>query len=265
MAFDAVGEVRRRVGDLEGAEAAFARAHELGYQPQPGLALVQLARGRIESAAAAIRLALATAPRGGFSLARLLAAQVEVALAAGDLAAAAESVEELQMLADRLRTPAVHALAAGAAGALRLAEGDAATAVSSLRAAVSAWQSLGAPYEVALVRELLATAVRLAGDDQGAQLELEVAHAVFERLGAARDASRTGRLLRSETSPGGLTAREVEVLRLVARGSTNREIASALTISQHTVARHLNNIFAKLDVSSRVAATAYAFTHGLVE
>jgi DNA-binding NarL/FixJ family response regulator len=266
MAFDAFGEVRRRMGDLEGAEVAFARAHELGHQPQPGLALVQLARGRIESAAAAIRLALASGAGEGFSRARLLSAQAQVALAAGDLRAATESVTELEALAGRLGTTAVQALAAGSTGALRLAEGDSDAAVPSLRAAVRAWQGLNAPYEAALARELLSTAVRLAGDEQGAQLELEVAHAVFERLGATSDMSRTARRLRGDTSfPAGLTTREVQVLRLVARGSTNREIAAQLTISEHTVARHLNNIFAKLDVSSRAAATAYAFTHGIVE
>jgi DNA-binding NarL/FixJ family response regulator len=266
MAFNAAGEVRRRMGDLAGAEDAFARAHELGYEPQPGLALVQLARGRTEAAAAALRLALATGARAGFPRARLLAAQVEVALAADDLEAAAAAVGELESLAERLDTLAVEAAAAGAAGAVRLALGDAAEAVLSLRRAVTTWQSLGAPYEVALARVLLAKAARLAGDEQGAQLELEVAHSVFQRLGASADARRTERLLGGATAvPGGLTAREVEVLRHVARGKTNREIAAELVISEHTVARHLNNIFAKLDVATRAAATAYAFTHNLAD
>jgi DNA-binding CsgD family transcriptional regulator len=266
MAFVAAGEVRRRMGDLRGAEAAFGRAHELGYDPQPGLALVLHARGRNEAAAAALRFALAGGLRTGFPRARLLTAQVEVALAVGDREAAAEAARELAALAESLDTPAVQAIAAGAAGAVRLAVGDAAGAVPSLRRAVMTWQTLGAPYEAALARVLLADAAREVGDDLGARLELDVAHAVFERLGASADAKRTERLLGAATADRrGLTPRELDVLRLVARGKTNREIAEALVISDHTVARHLNNIFAKLDVATRAAATAYAFTHDLAE
>jgi ATP/maltotriose-dependent transcriptional regulator MalT len=266
MAFDALGEIRRRLGDLDGAAVAFARAHELGHEPQPGLALLQLARGRTESAAAALRLALASTPRTGLSRARLLAAQVDVALAESDLETAAAAVEELESLAERMDAAAVHATAAVAGGALRLAQEDTASAASRLRQAASGWQRLGAPYEAARSRELLAAAVRRAGDAEGARLELEVAHAVFQRLGAGVDARRTARLLDATVAaPGGLTTREIEVLQLVARGKTNKEIAAELVISDHTVARHLNNIFAKLDVSTRAAATAYAFTHGLTD
>ena len=139
-------------------------------------------------------------------------------------------------------------------------------AVSSLRRAVTTWEGLGAPYEAALTRELLATAASRAGDTSGARLELEVAHAVFARLGAMADVRRTERLLSGATAGRGhLTARELDVLRLIARGKTNKEVAAELVISDHTVARHLNNIFAKLDVSTRAAATAYAFTHNLAE
>jgi ATP/maltotriose-dependent transcriptional regulator MalT len=265
MAFNTFGEVRRRIGDLDGAEDAFARAHELGYNPQPGLAQVQLARGRTQAAAAALRLALASDARAGFPRAQLLAAQVEVALAAGDLDEATAAVAELQSLAERLDAPAVEAIAARAAGAVRLAEGDAAGSVSSLRRALAIWQSLEAPYEAASTRLLLGTAARRLGDEYGARLELDVAHSAFQRLGAQADAKEAALLIGEIPSPGGLTAREVEVLRLVARGKTNREIAAELVISDHTVGRHLNNIFAKLDVGTRAAATAYAFTHGLME
>jgi DNA-binding CsgD family transcriptional regulator len=265
MAFYAAGEVRRRMGDLDGAEAAFARAHELGYAPQPGLALVQQARGRTEAAAAALRLALSSGSRTGFPRAQLLAAHVDVALAGGDLQVARVAAGELEALAESLDTPAVRATAAAAAGAVRLAEGDAAGSVSSLRFAVTTWQTIGAPYEVALARVLLAKATRAVGDEQGARLELEVAHSVFHRLGASGDVRRTEQMLGATEADRGLTARELEVLRLVARGMTNREIAAELVISEHTVARHLNNIFAKLDVATRAAATAYAFTHGVAE
>jgi ATP/maltotriose-dependent transcriptional regulator MalT len=266
MAFDATGEVLRRRGDLPGAEVAFARAHELGYEPQPGRALLELARGQTGAAAAGLRLALASGVAASFRRARLLAALVEVSIAIGELERAAAAVAELEALAERLQTAAVHATAAGAIGALRLAEGDAEGAVSSLRRAVTTWQGLGAPYEAALTRELLATAANRVGDTSGAQLELEVAHAVFTRLGATADVRRTERLLNGAmVGRDRLTARELDVLRLVARGKTNKEVAAELVISDHTVARHLNNIFAKLDVSTRAAATAYAFTHNLAE
>lgn len=266
MAFDAAGEVLRLKGDLPGAEVAFARAHELGHEPQPGRALLQLARGQTEAAAAALRFALASGAPASFRRARLLAAHVEASIATGDLEGAAAAVAELESLAERLQTAAVHATAAGAIGALRLAEGDAEGAASSLRRALITWQGLGAPYEAALTRELLATAASRAGDTSGARLELEVAHAVFARLGAMADVRRMERSLNGATAGrGDLTARELDVLRLIARGKTNKEVAAELVISAHTVARHLNNIFAKLDVSTRAAATAYAFTHDLAE
>jgi DNA-binding CsgD family transcriptional regulator len=266
MAFNAAGEVRRRMGDLRGAEAAFARAHELGYEPQPGLALVQHARGQHEAACAALRLALADRSRAGFPRAQLLAAQVDIALAAGDRGAASSAAKELSALAERVDTPALQAAAAKATGAVRLAEGDAAGSVTRLRRAVTTWQNIGAPYEAALARLLVAEAAREVGDEEGARLELEVASSVFRRLGASADEARAKQLLgATKVDQGGLTAREVEVLRLVAKGKTNKEVAAELVISDHTVARHLNNIFAKLAVTTRAAATAYAYTHDLVE
>jgi DNA-binding CsgD family transcriptional regulator len=266
MAFNATGELRRRVGDLSAAEVAFARAHELGYDPQPGLALVQHARGQAKAAAAALQLALSDGSRTGFPRAQLLAAQVDVAFAAGDGEAASTAAAELEALSERIDTPALRAAAARATGAVRLMEGDTAGAVSSLRRAVTTWQNLGAPYEAALARVLIAEAARKVGDEQGARLELEVARSVFQRLGAKADEEATQQLLAGRKSdPRGLTAREVDVLRLVAQGKTNKEVASELVISDHTVARHLNHIFAKLDVTTRAAATAYAYTHRLAE
>jgi DNA-binding CsgD family transcriptional regulator len=266
MAFNAAGEVRRRMGDLRGAEAAFARAHELGYDPQPGLALVQQARGQTEAAAAALRLAVADGSRAGLPRAQLLAAQVDVALAAGDPEAASSAAAELETLAERVDAPALRAAAARAAGAIRLAEGDAAGSVPSLRSAVTTWQNLGAPYEAAMARVLIAEAARKAGDEEGARLELGVACSVFRRLGASADEKRARRLLdATKLDHGGLTPRELEVLRLVAQGNTNKEIAAELVISEHTAARHLNNIFAKLRVTTRAAATAFAYTHDLVD
>jgi DNA-binding CsgD family transcriptional regulator len=263
-AFYETGEVRRRVGDLAGAEEAFARAHELGLSPQPGLALLRLDQGKPDAAMQALRAAVADEPPGRPRRARLLAAQVEAAVAGGDLDAAGRASRELDEIAGRLGTPALAAAAATAGGALQLAEGDLPEALERLRAACATWQELRLPYETAQARMLYGTALRRAGSEEDALLELRAALAGFERLGAAGDAARAAVLLGGRDGlPGGLTAREAEVLRLVAAGRTNREVAAALVISEHTVARHVQNIFAKLGVSSRSAATAFAFEHGL--
>jgi DNA-binding CsgD family transcriptional regulator len=263
-AFYETGEIRRRVGNLAGAEEAFARAHELGLQPQPGLALLRLAQGRPDAARQALAAALADEPAARPRRARLLAAQVEAALAAGDPDTAGQASRELDELAARLGTPAVAAAAAVAAGTLRLAAGDLPGALERLRAACATWQELRLPYETAQARLRYGTALRRAGAEEDALLELRAALAAFQRLGAAGDAARAAALLGARDGlPRGLTGREAEVLRLVAAGRTNREVAAALVISEHTVARHVQNIFAKLDVSSRSAATAFAFEHGL--
>ncbi|MBT2384665.1 LuxR family transcriptional regulator [Streptomyces sp. ISL-11] len=272
--FCLVGDIQRRRGDLAAAEASYERAHELGHDPQPGLALLRLAQGRATSAAAALRLALDGDDTGGpgrLGHSRLLAAQVEVSLALGQPAEARAAAEELESAAREWQrrcgagTTVLHATAARAGGAVALAEQDVTHARPLLRRALSLWQKLGVPYEAAQVRMTLAAANRAAGDDEGARLELQAAYGAFERLGAEPDARRAAALLGAVRGrlPGRLTEREVEVLRLVAAGRTNRAIAAELVISEHTVARHLNNIYAKLDVSSRAAATAYAYTHGL--
>ena len=258
-----VGEVRRRVGDVEGAETAFTRAQELGIDPMPGLALLRLAQGKIEAARTALRFALAAEaqrPRR----ARLLAAQAEVALAAEDLDEARSAAEELETVALEAGTLASEAAAATAIGALHLAEGDVPGALDRLRSASASWHELKLPYEAAKARVLCAKALRIGGDADGARLELRAALDGFERLGAIPDAADAARLLGSPGAiPGGLTPREVEVLHLVAAGKTNRDIAVELVISEHTVARHLQNMYAKIDVSSRSGATAFAFEHGL--
>ena len=263
-AFYETGEIRRRIGNLAGAEEAFARAHELGLPSQPGLALLRLAQREPDAALQALRAAVADERAGWPRRARLLAALVEVALAAGDLDTARQASRELDEIADRLDTPALDAAAATAGGALRLAEGDLPGALERLRAACATWQELRLPYETAQARMLYGTALRRAGSGEDAVLELRAALAAFERLGAVGDAGKAAVLLGGrEELPRGLTAREAEVLRQVAAGKTNREVAVMLVISEHTVARHLQNIFAKLDVSSRSAATAFAFEHGL--
>lgn len=274
-AFYLTGGIQRRRGDLAAAEASYERAHELGRDPQPGLALLRLAQGKADSSAAALRIALAAddGDQGPDRLGRcrLLAAQVEISLALGQLDQARTAADELESTArewqrrrESERT-VLHATAAGAGGAVAFADRDLDRALSLLRRALALWLELGVPYEAAQVRMTLAAADRAAGDEEGARLELQAAQAVFERLGARPDERRAVALLGDvqHRLPGELTEREVQVLRLVAAGRTNRSIASELVISEHTVARHLNNIFAKLEVSSRAAATAYAFTHGL--
>jgi len=199
-----------------------------------------------------------------FRRVRLLSALVEIALAAGDVAGARAASDELWLIADEIGTPALKATAATARGAVRLTEGASQEALEDLRRASSAWSELKLPYEAARTRVLFGIAVRNVGDAEGARLELRAARAVFERLGARPDAQRAATLIdERDDLPGGLTTREIEVLRLVGTGMTNRDIAATLVISQHTVARHLQNIYAKLGVPTRAAATAFAFEHGL--
>lgn len=267
-----VGQIQRRRGELTAAEQAYDRTHGLGRDPQPGLALLRLAQGKADAAATALRLAVSGAAEAdGLERCRLLAAQVEISLALGRTTEARVAAEELRSLAlDWQRrcgseTTLLHASAASACGAVAFAARDLDRALPELRRALTLWLELRVPYEVAGVRMTLAAADRVAGDDEGARMELRAAEQTFRQLGAVPDARRAAALLAEvrRRRPGGLTEREIQVLRLIAAGRTNRAIAAELVISEHTVARHLNNIFAKLDVSSRAAATAYAFQHGL--
>jgi len=260
-----VGEVLRRRGDLFGAEQAFVRAQQLGWDPQPGMALLRLAQGRVDAAAAALRSALASPMVDRFARARLLAAQVEVAIAAGALDQARHAARELAAIADGLTSAVVQATASMAQGALQLAEGDPAAALDDLRRGLHGWRALGLPYEDAKARLLIGTTQRMLGDEEGGRIEIDAARAGFERLGATADTRHAAALLHQRrTSPRVLTDREVQVLRLVAAGKHNRDIAGALHLSEHTVARHMQNILAKLGVSSRAAATSSALKQGLL-
>ncbi len=259
------GEIQRLQGEFAPAEEAYRAASRLGYEPQPGLALLRLAQGNGAAAAAAIgRVADETdAP---LERAGLLPARVEIMLAVGDLEEARVASVELDAISETHASDLLRALAAQAGGAVMLAEEDARGALGSLRRALSAWQDIEAPYEAARTRVLLGMACRRLGDDDAAALELEAARAVFEELGAGPDLTRVDSLVTSAPSQSthGLSPRELEVLRHVAGGKTNKEIAAEFVLSERTVERHVSNIFAKLGVSTRAAATAFAYEHQLL-
>jgi DNA-binding CsgD family transcriptional regulator len=257
-----VGEIRRMRGDAAAAEHAYRSAQELGRDPQPGLALLRLAQGRADVAAASLRSAL-LAETNRFLRAGLLAAQVEVALALRDLDPADQACAELDDIAAQFTSSGLRMAAARARGDLLLARQRPADALPILRDACRTWSEVDAPYECARVRVLLARAYQTLGDGDSAARELDIAVAVFQRLGAAPDAGAIARLGAGRTLPGGLTAREAEVLAHVAAGHTNKAIARALGLSEKTVARHLANIYGKLGVRTRTAAAAFAFEHSL--
>jgi DNA-binding CsgD family transcriptional regulator len=254
------GEVHRLRGELAAAEEAYREASGYGREPYPGLALLRLEQGRVEAALAAIRreLGVVAAPA---DRARLLPACAEILLAAGDVEGARAACEELAAIAAGYEGGVLSSIVAQTEGAVALAAGDPAGALASLRRARRVWDDVQAPYEAARVRALMGAACRALGDDDAAALELDAARRTFAQLGAARDLAR---LDGADGAAHGLTARELEVLRLVADGRTNKAIAAELVLSERTVDRHVSNIFVKLGVSSRAAATAYAYEHRLV-
>jgi DNA-binding CsgD family transcriptional regulator len=258
-------ELHRLRGEFAQAEKTYREASRWGREPQPGLAQLRLAQGRVEAADTAIRRVVDGA-RDRAERLRLLPAFVEIVCAAGDAHAARAAAAELADAADDLDAPPLRALAADARGAVLLLEGDARGALVALRRAWAEWQELAAPYEAARVRVRIGLACRTLGDDEAAEMELDAARWAFEQLGAVPDLERTRALSRAGAAEPttGLTTRELEVLRLVATGKTNRSIAGDLFVSEKTVARHVSNIFAKLGLSSRAAATAYAYEHDLV-
>jgi DNA-binding CsgD family transcriptional regulator len=258
-------EAYRVLGKSGAAEDAYQQANRWGREPQPGLALLRLAQGNTDAAAAAIGRAVAeTTDR--LRRVKLLPAQVEIMLAAGEVQAAQDAADELIQMAGAYSTPALRAMANHARGAVLLASGDAHAAVVALRGAWQLWRELQAPYEAARVRVLVGLACRQLGDRESAAMEFDAARTVFAQLGAAPDLARVEALARSGAASNaqGLTERELQVLRLLATGKTNHAIANELVLAEKTVHRHVSNIFTKLDVSSRAAATAYAYQHHLL-
>jgi ATP/maltotriose-dependent transcriptional regulator MalT len=257
-------ELHRLRGELTDAEAGYRRANQNGRDPQPGLALLRAAQGRQQEAVSAIeRVMSTTTPR--WQRARILPPFIEIMLVAGELDRARAASDELATIAQQSGTRGLGAIAAHARGAVRLAEGDAMGAIEPLRRAFRIWHRTEAPYQAARARVLLGRAYRALGDRDGTELELDAARRVFEKLGAAPELTALESIGDDPQEPGhGLTPRELEVLRLVATGKTNKAIAAELSLSERTIERHVSNIFTKIRVPSRAAATAFAYENDLV-
>jgi DNA-binding CsgD family transcriptional regulator len=255
-------EIHRLRGEFAEAEDAYQAASDRGCEPQPGLALLRLAQGRAEAACAAIRrLISSTSDR--LRRARFLPAHLEITLSMGDIEEARIARDELRELADAFDSDVLRAVVAQADGAIALAESDARMALDPLRSAFDQWQRLEAPYEAARVRVLLGQACRALGDEETAALEHKAARSEFSRLGAQSELARLAAptVPAQPTSGHPLTARELQVLRLISSGRTNKEIGTELCLSERTIDRHVSNILNKLDAPTRAAAAVYAVQH----
>lgn len=259
------GEIHRLRGEWEEAEEAYRTASRLGSEPQPGLALLRIAQERTDAAYAAIRRVL-NGIHEPLRRAKLLPAYVEIALVAGDTQEARSASDQLSEIADHYSTDVLQAMAAQARGAVAMAEGDPHAALTASRGAFELWQRGEAPYDIARARLLTALACRELGDLESADLEFDAARHLFEQLGAAPDVASLDSLRRRtpRAKPHGLTGRELEILREIAAGKTNKVIATELFVSERTIDRHVSNILTKLAVPSRAAATAYAYSHKLL-
>ncbi|MFD4959869.1 LuxR C-terminal-related transcriptional regulator [Microbacterium sp. NPDC058389] len=255
------GELARLRGAFHAAEEYYRRAGESGWDPEPGLSLLHLAAGRTQRAHDGIRRSAAGSDP--FTRLSLLPAVAEIDLAAGDVAGARRAVDELREATRVGETPMLEAFVAATESAVLLAEGLLAEAATQARSAIRAWDAVDSPYEAARSRVILGRALRATGDEAAAQAEFDAARGVFLALRAEPAADGLAREA-GDRRPGTLTSRELEVLRLVSTGLTNRGVGEKLSLSEKTVARHLANIFGKLGLPNRAAATAYAYEHGLV-
>jgi ATP/maltotriose-dependent transcriptional regulator MalT len=258
-----IGELHRLAGDLDLGEEAFTRAHELGRVPQPGLARVRMAQGRLDAAVNGLRLALESPTSAPLRRTELLAALCEAHLAAGDTDAASAAAAAMTVAVRGTASSYLDAMTRAAEAQVLLACGDALAACRRAGEAVELFQSSGVPYDAARAREIRGVAARVIDELDTAQLDLTAARDTYRRLGADPDARRVDALL-GDAAPSPLSSREIEVLRLVARGGSNKAVAGALVVSEHTVARHLSNIYTKLGVGSRSAAAAWAYERSLV-
>jgi DNA-binding CsgD family transcriptional regulator len=260
-----LGEIYRLRGELEKAEAAYMQANERGRKPQPGLSLLRLAQGDVDAAAASIRGVLLDT-RTQAARARVLAAAVEILLAAGDAEQARDAAGELSTIARAIGAPLLSAASAHATGAVRLTEGDVAGAATLFGQASEIWRELEMPYDEARTRVLMAAVCERRSDVEGQRLEVEAAQRLFKQLEIEFSGPHPGAPPKPVAAghAGALSEREMQVLRLLASGKTNRAIAEELFISEKTVARHVSNIFDKLGVSTRSAATAWAYQRHFV-
>lgn len=265
------GELHRLRGEFGQADEMYREAGRNGCEPQPGMSLLRLAEGKPDAAAALMRSVADSGsslqgPGAGSSRAKLLGPYVEILIAGGDLVTARATAEELTQIAATIDAPSLLATSTQATGAVLFAEGKMKAALALLREAWAIWQQLEVPYESARVRVLIGQVCQRLGDHETARMHFHAARSVFGQLGAAPDLIELERLMatRSVGPSGALTDREREVLSLIASGETNRQIAATLGISEHTVARHLSNIFDKLGVTSRTAASAFAHKNKLV-
>jgi len=264
-AFYRLAELHRLRGDFAAAENAYREAGRWLRTPQAGFALLRFAQGEVSTASAAIRRVLDETHEPG-SRARVLESAVEIMIASSDIGAARTAANELTEIARHFEAPQLHAMSMRAEGSVLLAEHDAKAALAALRRAWSIWCELDAPYEAARTRVLMAMACGEMDDCDTGRLELDLACEVFQKLGAAPDLARAQAISIEKTASSDtpLTTREIEVLKLIASGKSNRAIGIKLGISEKTVARHVSNIFNKLDLSSRAAATAFAYKNQLV-
>lgn len=262
-AFYELAEMCRLRGEDEEALAAYRRASEHGQSPEPGLTLLQFVQGKRDTAASTIRR-LMSEQQNRVSRADVLLAAVDILTSVGDVETARAAADELSRMKDQVDAPALSAMAAQATGAVRLAEGDGIGALQHLRLAWTLWQELEVPYQAARVRVLLGQACQRSGDSVAAEFEFDAAREFFQRVSARPDIERVDHLRKSTKRVDVLSAREMQVIELIATGKTNREIARRLAISERTVDRHVSNILLKLNLPTRSAATAYAFQHDLV-
>jgi DNA-binding CsgD family transcriptional regulator len=263
-AYYELAEIHRLRGDVDEATAAYVQASEHGQPPEPGFTLLQFAQGKRDLAATSIRRLLGER-QGIGSRADVLLAAVEILTAIDDLATARVAADELSRMREQFPAPAVRAMAAQGTGAVDLAGGDLRASLTSLREAWMLWQELEVPYQAARVRVLIGAVCQQLGDHVAAGFEFGGARQFFEQVSAQPDLARLDALRPApRTTEHTLSVRELEVLKLVATGQTNREIARHLSISERTVDRHVSNILLKLNLPSRSAATAYAYQHDLI-
>lgn len=264
LALYRLGELHRLRGEYDEADTAYREANSWGRSPQPGLALLRLGQGDIDAASATIRRVLAEASEPGVQC-EVLAAAVRILLAAGDADGARLASEELTSLTADIAAPFLQAIAEHCQGSVAIAQGDPAAAVGPLQSCLRVWLGFQAPHEEALTRMELGAAYGGLGDEDSARLELDAARTLLVGLGAAPDLARLDAAASIPVATQGeLSLRELQVLRLLAAGETNRSIADSLYISIRTVDRHVSNLYTKLGVSNRAAATAHAYEHQLI-